>query len=418
MINFICPVPYIFPLQAIPILFLSLAIMIGLVGFHEALAQQVKAYYVYVEPIPSYGSSYASNAIYDATNAWTAANPNIKFYQTSDQYHADLIVQWVRDFGDVNGRIGEEISGHTIQVGLGDSNCGGQWEPYSSQTVTHIATHEIGHFLGLGHSSDPNNIMYPTTSVQYSTQQFSTNLDSGYYQFVPVCTQKSVTSFSYTVSTTDSHYGLKAYFVSSVNEFYNYKNNGNFNYYSDNGCYTDQSYTQFSGTCQGVAQNSGLLIVTNWHPLVQSLETISVTFHETTPAVGSNTSPPVVNPNSSSPPSQVNNPSIRVANGIYKVQPGNYYYFGFNAKCSGTLSGGFSSYSTLGNDIIVYLLDQNSFNSYQKGNSVPTYYNSGKVFSGTFNVHLIPDIYYVVLSNTYSIVSTKNVNIQASYTCS
>jgi LEA14-like dessication related protein len=107
-----------------------------------------------------------------------------------------------------------------------------------------------------------------------------------------------------------------------------------------------------------------------------------------------------------------------VANSVYQVPPGTYTSIPFNMQCSGTLIGQFSAQASLGNNIIVYVLDPTSFRQFQSGISTQTYYNSGKTSSGTINIGLPPGQYYLVLSNTYSLVSTKNVNLIASYTCS
>lgn len=109
---------------------------------------------------------------------------------------------------------------------------------------------------------------------------------------------------------------------------------------------------------------------------------------------------------------------FQVANSVYKVPPGTYTYIPFNMQCSGTLSGGFSSQAALGDNIIVYVMDSNGFRQFQSGSSAYTYYNSGKVSSGTINIGLASGPYYLVLSNTYSAFSTKNVSLVASYTCS
>jgi len=114
---------------------------------------------------------------------------------------------------------------------------------------------------------------------------------------------------------------------------------------------------------------------------------------------------------------QVQAQGSTVANSIYTVLPGTYRYISFTANCLGTLTGGFSSQALLGNDIIVYLLNQNGFNQFQSGHSAPTYYNSGKIGSGRINVSLYPGTYYLIMSNTYSLVSIKTVTLQAYYTC-
>lgn len=107
-----------------------------------------------------------------------------------------------------------------------------------------------------------------------------------------------------------------------------------------------------------------------------------------------------------------------IANSEYQVGPGSYTYIPFNMQCSGTVNGAFSAHAALGNNIIVYIMDSSGFSQFQAGNSANTYYNSGKVGYATFNVGLSSGQYYLVLSNTYSTFSTKNVVLQASYSCS
>lgn len=110
--------------------------------------------------------------------------------------------------------------------------------------------------------------------------------------------------------------------------------------------------------------------------------------------------------------------STTIANSVYKVGPGKYEYISFYSPCSSTVTGQFSAEAALGDNIIVYLLDQNNFDAFKNGNSAQTYYNSGKVSSGSLNVGISPGIYYLIMSNTYSSFSTKTVSMSATYTCS
>ncbi|MGI0074901.1 MAG: hypothetical protein ACREA5_03040, partial [Nitrosotalea sp.] len=109
--------------------------------------------------------------------------------------------------------------------------------------------------------------------------------------------------------------------------------------------------------------------------------------------------------------------STMIANSVYKVGPGTYTYISFYSSCSSTVTGRFSAEAALGDNIIVYLFDQNNFATFKNDNSAQTDYNSGKVSSGNLNVEISPGTYYVVMSNTYSSFSTKTVSLQASFTC-
>ena len=301
---------------------------------HSASAQQQQVYYVYVEPIPDYATSYASNVIHDATSAWQDANPNLKFSNTDNQDQADVVIQWIKDYGDVNGRAGETIYGKIIQIGLGDSNCLKRWQPYSTNTVTHIAQHELGHFLGFQHSSDPNSIMYPTTTIQYGMIEIENNVSTNYGWFVPACTQQNVTSFNYKVSTSDPTYGFDVYFVPSKDELDSWGKGQGFQYYSGDGC-LGKNYLKFGGTCNGVAKGSGLLILTH-DQLTSSLATITVQLEEGTSSVSTaentnsftpqlpNPSPQLPNPSPQPPSPPVPTPTPSPSNGFVKVDKNQY----------------------------------------------------------------------------------------------
>jgi len=85
--------------------------------------------------------------------------------------------------------------------------------------------------------------------------------------------------------------------------------------------------------------------------------------------------------------------------------------------CTGTIQGGFIANAALGDDIKVYLLNQNQFNGYKNNESVSTYYNSGKVEYGTFDVTVNADKYYVIMSNIFSSFSTKTVQLEVAANC-
>ena len=284
-----------------------MALVIG--STPTVLGQANRTYYIYADPVPDYATGYAENAIPNAISAWESANPNLQFYMTENQQQADLIIQWVKDFGQI--RNGQEIVGKVVQVGLGDSNCGGNWQPFSANYVTQITEHEIGHFLGFQHTSNPNDLMYGglLSNYGYGTITWTKNLDTGYVWFVPICTTKSVTSFAYSISLSRQDDAFDVYFVPSVDEYNKFTNKQEFQYYQGNGC-SGTNWVSYNGLCQGVSQGSGLLIATHSHILINHLVTVTATMTEEKTSQSSNI-PVVSEPSEGSyiPPQQASNQS-------------------------------------------------------------------------------------------------------------
>ena len=110
-------------------------------------------------------------------------------------------------------------------------------------------------------------------------------------------------------------------------------------------------------------------------------------------------------------------PGKSLIDSTYKVGPGSYTYFDLNFSCTVNLQGGFIASAALGDNIYVYIVDESRFRQFENGQSVSTYYNSGKIESDTFDVTLSQGTYYIILSNLHSDFSTKTVQLQASARC-
>ena len=77
---------------------------------------------------------------------------------------ANVWVTWVvRNMGE--GVLGHANLGKgVVEVAIGSYGCDGSFQLFDMDTVKEIMTHELGHSIGLGHSTNPDKIMYPTIS--------------------------------------------------------------------------------------------------------------------------------------------------------------------------------------------------------------------------------------------------------------
>lgn len=141
----------------------------------------------YIPPVPSFaGSDVQSYVDSTASRLDNFVWYGVTLHRVYDQSQADLIIQWVKNFGlEMNGQKYYGI----IQIGLGWDGCYGSWEPYDGFTIEQILWHEMGHAIGFNHSTDPNNIMYvggvPTKfSIDYNNH---IQIANGYTWIMPVC---------------------------------------------------------------------------------------------------------------------------------------------------------------------------------------------------------------------------------------
>jgi len=206
---------------------------------------------IYVDTLPSGVNYVYNNAIREATATWEQ-HEDVLYRETSSRHNADLAIGWVKEFGGQHA--GYAMGTDYIEIGIGDSFCIGKWQPYTYETVTNIALHELGHVLGRSHTNDPNDVMYHTIITKYETDIDETEfLPNDAFRFYPVCTKNSAADYLFEV-TSDTP--LDVWIVSSKNDFELLTDDKTFNYYPL--CQAEE-VTFYKKTCT-VGRDAGIVL--------------------------------------------------------------------------------------------------------------------------------------------------------------
>ncbi len=109
------------------------------------------------------------DAIKSAFGLWVHAGVPVRFDFTGDSTNAEVTVKWRIQFEiertgqtDVTWDENGIIQGATITLATFDP----KGRPMESDDIRVVATHEVGHLLGLDHSKDSTDIMFPTAKVR------------------------------------------------------------------------------------------------------------------------------------------------------------------------------------------------------------------------------------------------------------
>ncbi|MDC0638482.1 hypothetical protein OAP30_03470 [Nitrosopumilus sp.] len=253
-----------FILPAIAFAVLLLNGFYGHLLFASPYDQDINKYSIYVH-FQEEWDSYPVNILFEITNVWSNSNPTNHVYST--------------DFSDVSNFDNYNSNNLQFQNNRGYvelkhqfSDCNSSWKPMTYRYAIDSVRNQIELIQG-------SELNYDTYVSIFPNIKSTNSIESNFYaQFIPICSDKKITSYEYSVSIDDGNSWFDVYFVDSKKQFENYLENQNFDFYTNEGCY-GKNYTSFSGVCENINGESGLLILIPDN-LNRSLTKIEISLHE------------------------------------------------------------------------------------------------------------------------------------------
>lgn len=117
---------------------------------------------------PDYGVRMAG-FFREAASRWETAGLGLRFAFTGDSADADIVVRWQESFGNGNQAGVTDLrwsnAGPVVHayVRLATRNAGDSL--FTDDALLGAAVHELGHAMGMPHSRDSTDVMYPVTRV-------------------------------------------------------------------------------------------------------------------------------------------------------------------------------------------------------------------------------------------------------------
>ena len=237
----------IIPILAFSIIFVNA--FFGHLIFASETQEVVNKYSVYVHLLSEWHSD-SKNIIFEVTNSWHKSD---KISNVNHVFDAEYKEYNTNQLQEINDKSYVELK-HEF------SDCQEEWQPMLYRKAVDTVRHEIEYVQGQQLSTDPSVSVYPNIeNKNYDNSKQQLKIKNGYAQFFPICTSKDTTSYNYSVKTDNKDLGFDVYFVSSYIQREKFTSS-EFDYYKESDCY-GQNKQSYSGTCDNVQKNSGLLII-------------------------------------------------------------------------------------------------------------------------------------------------------------
>ena len=262
----------------IPIVAFTLILANALYGhgiFSSSYPQDISKYSIYVHFQPEW-SSHPGNLLFDVTNVWNNLDAN----STSEQVYYDELSTPTLDQHNYNllQYVGQKSF---VELKHRFSDCHSNWQPILYRYAIDSVRNQFEIMVdGASISDHPYAPRYPDVSA-FTEQEYDSS--TGFVQFIPICTSsEETTSYEYSLKINDKDIPFDVFFVHDVHEYERFLENPGRpiqNYYKDQPKCFAVSHTSFSGKCENVSKDSGLLI---WVPddLDISLTKITVNLRE------------------------------------------------------------------------------------------------------------------------------------------
>ena len=118
------------------------------------------------------------NALHTALDAWKSLNPNLNFVESDNPA---VEIRWQVYASKTHSGLATcksvllGILNHCVlDISVGNEDCNGNYVQNDQNMVSNIIMHEMGHAIGLGHSTDKTHLMYSdeSSTVDFDSQGF------------------------------------------------------------------------------------------------------------------------------------------------------------------------------------------------------------------------------------------------------